>query len=299
MSVWRKNPFPETDPDRRVIWEMLVTRDIAAFLAVDWGVVAADFRSDDFVGHTGSSNPDHWRIQFQCLEAYRNDWLRQAHEFAAMTLVDQDKTEFLFRTTVLRDIEVVGDHAVAHKKFDGRAVTSDGCEFALKWQTVYWLQRRQGRWLITGFLCNLPNPMPKPDDFSRSRIQVPVGASQHVTAGPYSPVLRVSGGALIVVSGQGPIDQKGRIAGSTIEEQTAYTLENCKRQLRVAGASFADVFKVTVYLEDLGEWPAFNEVYRSYFKLPYPARTAIQAVLWGGIKVEIDLLAAPRQRGVR
>jgi 2-iminobutanoate/2-iminopropanoate deaminase len=96
---------------------------------------------------------------------------------------------------------------------------------------------------------------------------------------------------IVAISGQGPIDSDGNVVGVTIREQTALTLENCKRQLESAGISLKNVFKVVVYLEDLAEWQAFNEVYRQYMSEPYPVRTAIQCVLWGHIKVEIDMLA--------
>ncbi|MCC6265445.1 MAG: RidA family protein [Bryobacterales bacterium] len=122
-------------------------------------------------------------------------------------------------------------------------------------------------------------------------------SSQHKTAGPYSPVLIVNAGTLVAISGQGPLDAEGRIVGATIEEQTRLTLENCRRQLNAAGADFADVFKVTVYLKDMAEWDRFNTVYREHFREPFPARTAIQAVLWGGILVEVEMLAAPPERG--
>ena len=122
-------------------------------------------------------------------------------------------------------------------------------------------------------------------------IALPPEASQHAGAGPYSPVLRVSAGTLVAISGQGPIDPEGRIVGQTLHEQARYTLENCQRVLAEAGATFHDVFKVTVYLHDMSAWTAFNEVYKGYFGPPYPVRTAVQAVLWGGIQVEVDMLA--------
>lgn len=123
-------------------------------------------------------------------------------------------------------------------------------------------------------------------------IRLPPGASQHKGAGPYSPVLLVNAGTIVAISGQGPIDADGRIVGETIQQQAQLTLENCRRVLADGGATFRNVFKVTVYLGDMNHWAAFNEVYKQYFDPPYPVRTAIQAVLWGGIQVEIDMLAA-------
>jgi 2-iminobutanoate/2-iminopropanoate deaminase len=121
--------------------------------------------------------------------------------------------------------------------------------------------------------------------------RVPDGATQHPNAGPYSPVLIVPAGDLVAISGQGPIDAAGSVVGQTIEEQTQLTLDNCRRQLASAGASFSDVFKVTVHLADLDEWGRFNEVYRSAFTQPFPVRTTTGTALLNGMRVEIDMLA--------
>jgi enamine deaminase RidA (YjgF/YER057c/UK114 family) len=286
------NPFPTVDADRHQIWKMLVEDDIAAFLEGDWSRIENDFAADRFVGHSGTSNPDHWRIAFPSLRAYRDSWLNQARTFGAVQLRSQSKAEFLFDATGMRDIEIGGDHAIAHKKFDGSSTTADGSDLTLSWQTMYWLQRIAGQWKITGFLGYLPNPMPRiASESQATAIYLPESAVQHKTAGPYSPVLKVKFSALVAISGQGPIDSDGNIHGRNIEEQTVFTLENCRRQLDAAGATFADVFKVVVYLRDMADWDAFNVVYRRYLIPPFPVRTAIQAVLWGHIKVEIDMLA--------
>ncbi len=137
--------------------------------------------------------------------------------------------------------------------------------------------------------------MNAPSSPSNRRIERPP-SSQHKTAGPYSPVLWVSAGAIVAISGQGPINEEGHVVGDSIEEQARLTLENCLRQLNAAGAGFEDVFKVTVYLKDMADWERFNAVYRECFREPFPTRTAIQAVLWGGILVEIEMLAAPPER---
>ena len=79
--------------------------------------------------------------------------------------------------------------------------------------------------------------------------RVPPDAKQHATAGPYSPVLEVDSAKLVVISGQVAVDSQGNVVGSTIEEQSRYALENCLRQLEVANCTFADVFKVNVFLD--------------------------------------------------
>jgi len=290
------NPFPDGDPDRHSIWEMLVERDIAAFLAADWSMVEPDFAAEQFAGYAGPSNPDHWRIDYPTLASYRDEWLRQAAAFQGIQLRATTPGEFLHRTTVLRDIEIKGDLAMVHKKFEGSATTVGGESLTLNWQSIYWLRRFSSGWKITGFLGYLPNPMPSvPGQAAAFGIALPAGASQHVTAGPYSPALRVTAPTLVAISGQGPIDLEGHIVGTTIEEQAEVTLANCVKQLESAGVALKDVFKVMVYLGDMSEWDAFNQVYRQYFTPPYPVRTAIQAVLWGGMKIEIDMMAVARR----
>jgi 2-iminobutanoate/2-iminopropanoate deaminase len=103
--------------------------------------------------------------------------------------------------------------------------------------------------------------------------------------GPYSQG-RVAGG-LLFVAGQAPFDAKGTMVGTTIAEQTRATLENVRAIVEAAGATLADVVKVNVYLTDLSNFAAMNEVYSSFFPQPYPARTTVEAGLLGFL-VEID-----------
>jgi len=126
------------------------------------------------------------------------------------------------------------------------------------------------------------------------RKRVPEGASQHVTAGPYSPVLVVDPGKLVVLSGQAAIDPDGRIVGDSIEEQAHYMLENCRKLLSSAGCGMDDVFKATVYLKNIEDWSDFNAIYETYFNEPRPVRTALQTGLIGGLLVEIEIWATKR-----
>jgi 2-iminobutanoate/2-iminopropanoate deaminase len=125
----------------------------------------------------------------------------------------------------------------------------------------------------------------------QSRKAVPAGAVQHRSAGPYSPVMIVDARRLVVVSGQVAVDLDGAVVGETIEEQTRWTLENCRRQLATAGVTLGDVFKVNVYLSDLAEWTRFNAVYEEILPSPLPVRTAVQAVLLPDFRVEIEMWA--------
>jgi hypothetical protein len=155
-----RNPFPADDTARHGIWQMLVTRDIDAFLAADWSVVAGDFVEEGFIGIDGrhAISPDKWRLAFPNLSAYRDEWLRQAKDFATQSFAE-DTRAAIFTTTTLEDIEINGDMALARKKFDGRLTKTDGSIDVMKWQTLYHCRLQDGRWKISGFTGYLPNPM--------------------------------------------------------------------------------------------------------------------------------------------
>jgi hypothetical protein len=155
-----KNPFPAGDADRHALWEMLVRRDIDAFLAQDWGSVEDDFIAESFFGmHAHFLNDaDAWRLQFPRLEIYRDEWLRQAAE-TAKTAFAEPLREALFRVTNMRDIDVDGDRAVLHKKFNGQVAKADGTFDKLNWQTLYFCRRVGPRWKIAGFVGYMPHPL--------------------------------------------------------------------------------------------------------------------------------------------
>jgi enamine deaminase RidA (YjgF/YER057c/UK114 family) len=286
------NPFNQQDTDRYQIWEMLVQRDIEAFIDNDWDAVAGDFIEEGFTGIDGrsSGNPDSWRVSFPDLETYKNFWLEQA---AGMTGTDweDDPKEKLLEATTLRDIDISGDRAMVHKKFDGAIKRKDGRTDILNWQTLYHCRKVHGRWKIAGFTGFLPNPMGNVVPSSKPPIELPDNASQHVTAGPYSPVLKINPGQLVVISGQAALNQAGETIGYTIEEQAKVTLENCRNQLESAGSSLDEVFKVNVYLKDLGHWPRFNEVYQGFFTKPLPVRAVVETGLLYDFLVEIEMWA--------
>src|SRR6185312_7255567 len=128
------NPFPH-GTERHEIWDMLVRRDIEAFVAGDWDATAPDFLADGFMGVDGGGkrNPDSWRLGFGSLDAYRDSWLEQSRDYLA-TMVDPSGA--LFAATTLRDIDISGNTAVAHKKFDGTALRKDGSRQVMDWQSL-------------------------------------------------------------------------------------------------------------------------------------------------------------------
>ncbi|PCJ94226.1 MAG: reactive intermediate/imine deaminase [Hyphomicrobiales bacterium] len=115
---------------------------------------------------------------------------------------------------------------------------------------------------------------------------------QHVTAGPYSPVLEIKMSSLVVISGQAALDLEGKIVSDDLREQTRVTLENCLIQLQTADCDFFDVFKVNVYLTDLDNWSTFNEIYQDIMPEPRPVRTAVQTALLDRFLVEVEMWAA-------
>ncbi len=121
---------------------MLVERDIDAFLAADWSRVEDDFIADGFLGIDAgkSPDPDSWRIGFPTLGAYRDEWLRQAAATAAV-IYAEDVRNAIHSATTLSQIDIAGDLAVAHKKFDGSIRKRDGTADVLHWQTLYFCRR--------------------------------------------------------------------------------------------------------------------------------------------------------------
>lgn len=147
-----QNPFPN-DADRTLIWEMLVERDIAAFVGQDWSMVSGDFDEQRFLGiHAHNSpDPDQWDAAFPSLATYRDEWLRQAAETAA-TKFAEPLAEGIHRATRLTEIDITGDVAIARKKFDGTIRRADGSDDVLNWQTLYFCRKAGDRWKITGFV---------------------------------------------------------------------------------------------------------------------------------------------------
>ena len=109
--------------------------------------------------------------------------------------------------------------------------------------------------------------------------------------GPYSQAIRA--GQFLFVSGQVPIDPAtGNLVTGTIADQARRALQNVGEILKAGGSSFSQVVRTTVYLADLADFPAMNEVYATFFTAPQPARSTIQAAkLPKDARVEIDVIA--------
>ena len=110
--------------------------------------------------------------------------------------------------------------------------------------------------------------------------------------GPYSAGIKT--GQMVFLSGQLGLDpQTGKLVEGGVVEQARQSLRNIEALLTAAGATFENVVKSTVYLADIADFAAVNEVYAAAFSEPYPARSAVQvAALPAGGLVEIEVIAA-------
>jgi len=111
--------------------------------------------------------------------------------------------------------------------------------------------------------------------------------------GPYSQAID-SGAGLVFVSGQLPIDPAtGAFPGGGVKEQTRQSLTNASAILEEAGLGLGSVVKTTVFLADMADFAAMNEVYSQFFTAPFPARSAVAVkTLPKGALVEIECIAS-------
>lgn len=110
--------------------------------------------------------------------------------------------------------------------------------------------------------------------------------------GPYSQAIEVNG--MVFASGQIPLDPAtGNVVEGGIKEQTRQALTNAKAIMEAAGLSLANVVKTTVFMVDMADFAAMNEVYSTFFTEPYPARSAVAVkALPKGVLVEVECIAA-------
>lgn len=110
--------------------------------------------------------------------------------------------------------------------------------------------------------------------------------------GPYSQAIEVNG--FVYASGHLPIDPAtGAFPEGGVKEQTRQSILNVKAILEEAGLALSNVVKTTVYLADMGDFAAMNEVYSQFFAQPFPARSAIAVkALPKGALVEVEVVAA-------
>jgi 2-iminobutanoate/2-iminopropanoate deaminase len=119
-------------------------------------------------------------------------------------------------------------------------------------------------------------------------IEYPVPAGVADSHLPFSPAVKV--GNLLFVSGQASVDEKGTIISDTFEKEFRRSLENVKKILAACGTDLSRVVQVRSYLKNEEDLPQYQQLYREYFKPPFPARTTITKCL-GKVLYEIDVIA--------
>ncbi|CAL1519367.1 RidA family protein [Chitinophaga sp. MM2321] len=112
-----------------------------------------------------------------------------------------------------------------------------------------------------------------------------------VPASPLPFSAAIKSGDFLFISGQASTDLKGSIIAGTFEEECRRSFENLRAVLTAAGLDFTDVVQVRNYVAQQADLPAFNNIYREYFKEPYPARTTLIGCLGDVLKFEVDAVA--------
>jgi 2-iminobutanoate/2-iminopropanoate deaminase len=147
------------------------------------------------------------------------------------------------------------------------------------------------RALLLGLLvlagCKPATPVDQPTE--APEFLTPYGVPQY----PFSPAVRV--GNILFLSGQIGTDSSGGLVPGGIQAEARQTMENIKDVLERTGSSMDRVVKCTVMMADMKEWPAMNEVYKTYFPGAKPARSAFGATALAlGARTEIECIAMVR-----
>jgi 2-iminobutanoate/2-iminopropanoate deaminase len=106
---------------------------------------------------------------------------------------------------------------------------------------------------------------------------------------PFSPAVVV--GDLVFISGQASVDAEGKIVPDTFEGEFRRSIENVRKVLEAAGTDLAHVIQTRNYVRDAEEVALYNQLYREYFKEPFPARTTITNCLPPNLRYEIEVVA--------
>ena len=110
---------------------------------------------------------------------------------------------------------------------------------------------------------------------------------------PFSPAVQV--GDVIFVSGQASVDATGKIVSDTFAGEFRRSIENLRKVLESAGSDLRHVVQTRNYVRDAADVPLYNQLYREYFKAPFPARTTITNCLPPALKYEIECVAVTRK----
>ncbi len=124
-----------------------------------------------------------------------------------------------------------------------------------------------------------------------TKIEYPVAQDAVKTPLPFSPATKV--GDLLFISGQASTDDEGKIVPDTFENEFHRMMQRLIKTLEAAGSDLAQVCQVRGYIRNADDFGKYNELYRQYFKPPFPARTTIMNCL-GKIQVEMECIAVAR-----
>jgi 2-iminobutanoate/2-iminopropanoate deaminase len=124
-----------------------------------------------------------------------------------------------------------------------------------------------------------------------SKLDIIATTGAPAAIGPYAQAVRF--GNLLFTSGQIPLGLDGQIVAGGIDEQTHQVFHNLQAVLKEAGCNFNDVIKATVFIKDMNQFAALNEIYASYFGEHKPARSTVEvARLPRDVFVEIELIVS-------
>ena len=112
-----------------------------------------------------------------------------------------------------------------------------------------------------------------------------------VAIGPYSQAIEVNG--MVFTSGVIPVDPQTGVMPATIEEQANQAFSNLKNLIEASGATIDKVIKTTVFIKEMNDFGKINEIYATYFKEPFPARSCVEvARLPKDVMLEVEAVVA-------
>ena len=126
------------------------------------------------------------------------------------------------------------------------------------------------------------------------QVSYPKDANTPTSHLPFSPAVQF--GDLIFVSGQASVDASGKIVSDTFEGEFRRSIENMRKILEAAGSDLEHVIQTRNYVRDAEEVPLYNQLYREYFKDPFPARTTITNCLPATLRYEVECVAVKRAK---
>lgn len=125
------------------------------------------------------------------------------------------------------------------------------------------------------------------------QVSYPKDANTPTSHLPFSPAVQV--GDVLYISGQASVDATGKIVSDTFEGEFRRSVENLRNVLESAGSDLEHVVQTRNYVRDAADVPLYNQLYREYFKAPFPARTTITNCLPPTLKFEIECVAVVKK----